>query len=382
MYNLIIVDDDETLLEGMSTAVDWEKLGFTVCATATDGKEALSTIQSRPCDVLLTDIRMGRMDGLALVEALRAENRQISVVMMSAYEDFSYAQKAVRLGVEDYLLKPINLEQLYQVMQRVNDKLTAERSQAQKFQILNQRFNELGQKDSAEHQRASSTLNFALLEHVTKVTLLGNAEEAERYLDSLKRHLQEAGDNARVHAISAINSLSGQLDASGKLTDTQRKALSDARERAIASKSIEEAIESMDKCLKSIANEIALQTGDISGLMARAKVYVDKHYGNSELRIRDVASYVGLSTNYFSSMFAKYVGESFSDYLIRKRMQEAQLLLTNTELRNYEVAERVGYETAAYFSVAFKRFSGMSVSEYKKKLQNDPKPKSDENNKL
>ena len=81
-------------------------------------------------------------------------------------------------------------------------------------------------------------------------------------------------------------------------------------------------------------------------------------------------------------MFAKYVGESFSDYLIHKRMREAQILLTSTELRNYEIAERVGYDNAAYFSVAFKRFTGMSVSAYRKKIQKDPKPKSDENNKL
>jgi two-component system response regulator YesN len=92
---------------------------------------------------------------------------------------------------------------------------------------------------------------------------------------------------------------------------------------------------------------------------------VQAQYGRSELRLRDAAQHAGLSPSYFSAMFAKYAGESFSDYLLRTRMKEAQMLLSNTDLRTYEIAYKVGYDNPTYFSTLFKRFAGMTVSQYR-----------------
>ena len=134
--------------------------------------------------------------------------------------------------------------------------------------------------------------------------------------------------------------------------------------------------------LMGIAGEIAMASGNTEGLMAKARGYVEEHYREAGLRLRDVANHVGLSTNYFSSMFAKNMGQGFADYLIERRMREALILLGSTDKKNYEVAQLVGYDNPAYFSTAFKKYTGFSISDYRRSLKNRPKDGSEKINKL
>ena len=83
----------------------------------------------------------------------------------------------------------------------------------------------------------------------------------------------------------------------------------------------------------------------------------------------DVYKRQGLSPNYFSSVFTEVTGESFTDYLIGRRMKEAQLLLTNSDYKIQEIGYMSGYDNPAYFSAAFKKYTGVSVSQYKKMIK-------------
>ena len=381
ILNLMIVDDDETLLEGMSTAVDWAALGYTVVAAAKDGREALEMLEARPCDVMLTDIRMGRMDGLELVAEARARCPGLSVVMMSAYDDFSYAQQAMRLGVEDYLLKPINLEQLDQTMRKVHGKLSESRTRQERYDRLEARLVGIGRMDEEEYLLASSAQNAALVEHIARLTIAGSGAEAADFVDKLGEKAKQAGDGAFLAMVSAVNLLVARMEASDALSEGQIEALRSARGSAIAAQSLAEGIGILKHALLDVAGEIAAASGDIAGLMVRAKGYVEDHYREAGLRLRDAANYVGLSANYFSSMFAKYVGQGFAEYLIELRMREALILLGSTEKKNYEVAQLVGYDNPAYFSTAFKKYTGFSISDYRRSLKERSKVESEKINK-
>lgn len=370
MLNLIIVDDDETLLEGLSTAVDWETLGYRVSGTARNGKEALQVLETRSCDVLLTDIRMGQMDGLRLTEEISKRFADVRVVIMSAYDDFRYAQQAIRLGVDDYLLKPIDIKQLHAVMNKLSQTIQARRLQEQRYHALKQRVEELGDQATEKYARTSGALNVGLCEYLCKAVLLGNAESVQKNMLRLREHVQSAGDGSFLFTVSAINLLAVRLEASGELTEKQAKRLQASRRAALLCGRSEEALDGVCALLEAITEEKAAEAGDISSIILRARAYVDAHFGESALRIREVAAHVGLSASYFSTMFAKHVGESFSDYLTGVRMREAQLLLSNTSLRTYEIAARVGYDNPAYFSTLFKKYTGMTISQYRKAFQN------------
>ena len=112
MYRVVLVDDEQLILEGLSKVVKWAAYGCEVIGTARDGKEGLALIRQEKPDIVFSDIRMPNMDGLTMLAALRSEFPHMLVTVLTAYRDFDYAQKALHLGVHRYLLKPSKMDEL------------------------------------------------------------------------------------------------------------------------------------------------------------------------------------------------------------------------------------------------------------------------------
>lgn len=365
MYSLVIADDDEILLEGLATAFDWQMLGIRVVDAVTDGAAALDVLRREPCDILLTDIKMGRMDGLELTRLARDEFPRLRLLIMSAYEEFSFARHAVRVGVEDYIVKPIDLEQLRDTFCRVTEVLNREKAHQAYLTGINRRIDELGERSVEEYYRASGALNTSLIEHLARGTLLGSGQEIADDVERLGANLKDVSGGSFVFLVAALGTLAGRLNDSGQLSQGQKEALVALQQDAMKCQRMEDAMALLRVCLDGIAEELTERSMDVKGLIQTACRYVEARYAWSGLRLRDAAQHVGFSPSYFSAMFAKYAGESFSEYLLRIRMKEAQLLLSGTDLRTYEIAYKVGYDNPTYFSTLFKRFTGMTVSQYR-----------------
>lgn len=127
MYKLMIVDDEENIRFGLSTAYGWEKLGFSVSYLAKNGYDAIEYLQKHPVDVILSDIKMPILDGLELAAFLQSNYPEILLVLLSGFAEFEYAQKALRYGVKDYLLKPIQYDNLLDTFQKIQDHLNEKR---------------------------------------------------------------------------------------------------------------------------------------------------------------------------------------------------------------------------------------------------------------
>jgi two-component system response regulator YesN len=128
MFKLLIVDDEKLIREGLATGFDWESLGFYVCGTAANGIEALKIIDKDMPDVIITDIKMPLMDGLDLIKHVNAKNKNTKFVVLSGYDLFDYAQKAINYGVTSYLLKPISEDELFPLMEKLHTELTNEQN--------------------------------------------------------------------------------------------------------------------------------------------------------------------------------------------------------------------------------------------------------------
>lgn len=125
VYHALIADDERAELEGLSSLLQKAELPF--CVTlCDDGAKAYNTLQQEPFDLLISDIVMPQMDGLTLCTNARALNSKIVTVISSAYGDFKYTQTAIRIGVDDYLLKPIVVDSFYQTMARMLDLIRAQ----------------------------------------------------------------------------------------------------------------------------------------------------------------------------------------------------------------------------------------------------------------
>jgi two-component system response regulator YesN len=172
LYKVFFVEDEIVTREGIRDNVDWKGHGFEFCGEASDGELALPLLQTVKPDVLITDIRMPFMDGLQLSQIVRDRMPATKIIILSGHDEFEYAQKAIKLGVSEYLLKPVSVQDLHNVLQKVASELEQERGEQQALQRL---------RDQVEENRAALRERF-LLKLVTGVASSTEAIEKSQML--------------------------------------------------------------------------------------------------------------------------------------------------------------------------------------------------------
>lgn len=125
MKKVMLVEDEAFILEGLGKIIDWEQLGLSVIHKACDGRQALELWHQEPVDIIVTDVSMPWMDGLELLSKIREEDERCRCIILTGYDDFEYARKAIRLDVENYILKPIDEEELENALKDCIRKLDA-----------------------------------------------------------------------------------------------------------------------------------------------------------------------------------------------------------------------------------------------------------------
>ncbi len=127
LYRVMLVDDEEAVRQAIARKLNWEEIGFQMIATAENGQEALELAEKLRPDVVMTDINMPFMDGLSLCHKLKETQRNTKIVIFSGFDEFEYAKEAIKLEVEEYILKPIDSEELRSVFIRIKENLDVER---------------------------------------------------------------------------------------------------------------------------------------------------------------------------------------------------------------------------------------------------------------
>lgn len=136
MYKVFLADDEVVIREGIRTSFPWDSSGFALVGEAPDGEIALSLMQEIKPDILITDIRMPFMDGLELSRRALASLPWLKIIVISGFDEFTYAREALMLGVKEYLLKPISAQELEQALRRVAAQIDEERRQYADLQAM------------------------------------------------------------------------------------------------------------------------------------------------------------------------------------------------------------------------------------------------------
>ena len=126
MYRVIIVDDEPVIRRGLRETIEWDALGLEVAGEAADGAEALKLIREIRPEILITDIRMPEMDGIELIREVKKLDQNVKITILSGYSDYDYLKAAIRLGVDNYLLKPIDNDELIQNLKNAVDEIEKE----------------------------------------------------------------------------------------------------------------------------------------------------------------------------------------------------------------------------------------------------------------
>lgn len=136
MYKLILADDEADVREGLAEQIDWAGLGFMVMDTAENGKEAAELIEKHVPDVVVTDIQMPFMSGLQLSDWIRTHYPSTKIIILTGFEEFEYAQQAIRLQIDEYLLKPFSSGELAEVLRKVKRNIDEELAERENVQSL------------------------------------------------------------------------------------------------------------------------------------------------------------------------------------------------------------------------------------------------------
>ena len=129
MFTVLLADDESSVLETLKSRISWQELGVGTVLTAGNGEEALVLAKQQPISLVVADIRMPAMDGLTLIRHIRQFSPDTHCIMLSAYNEFEYAREAISLGVENYLLKPLEMEELEQTIKRALENIYSNRSE-------------------------------------------------------------------------------------------------------------------------------------------------------------------------------------------------------------------------------------------------------------
>lgn len=126
MLKVLVVEDEEMIRKGIVLAVDWAALDCVVVGEASNGEEALDAVERHAPSLIITDLKMPKMDGIQMLEQLRARKNHAYVIILTAYDSFSYAQSALRLGAVDFLLKPFHDGELEQAVANLRRRMDAQ----------------------------------------------------------------------------------------------------------------------------------------------------------------------------------------------------------------------------------------------------------------
>lgn len=247
MFKVILLDDEDTIIEGLQATVPWDKYKCKVVATANNGKDGLELIRKHHPDILFTDIRMPYLNGLEMLKELTGEFPHMQIIVLSGYRDFSYAQAALHLGVLRFLLKPSKMEEIYEA------------------------------------------LNAAML----KLSGVPQEMMAQAPVESRKEDESEG-----------------------------------------------------------------------NFIVARTMSYINEHYAE-KLTLQQLADFLFISTWHLCRVLKKSTNMNYVDILNNVRIEHAKKFLRETNLKVYEVSERVGYSDIAYFSKVFRSVTGLSPKQFR-----------------
>ena len=395
MYRVLIADDEEIIRKGLARFLRKDP-ELEVVAEAEDGEIALELTKKLKPDLLLVDINMPFLNGLQFIEALQDAVVHPVIIVITGYDSFEYAQKALRLGVSDYLLKPISEHTLFPVLDQAKTRIRSRRENINylswaKDQVEKNKgalISEFLAKwlddraDYAELQERMSFLNIQLPVPFGVTAIQLHAKDTLEYTGGWNEDLLHyAADNITREIMAPFCPLyqctleeNTLVFLSGHTPETAWRAKAAEVQQLLQRHLPVVAIVAQARCeqylklpalWKVLREELNAMLGSHKAVL-EAKYMVDQNYYVKTLSLQTVAERLHLSSQHLSRIFSQEMGITFVDYLTKVRIRRAMELLADSQDRIYEISDKVGYSSQHYFCNVFKKIMGVSPAEYRK----------------
>lgn len=335
MYQVLVAEDEPWIRDAVVEMVEKLHPQFSVAGEASNGEEAWSFINEHWPSIVITDIMMPKKTGLWLIEQIHELNLPVVVIVVSGYDNFQYAKQAMRFGINEYLLKPMDEEELHSALRRSMKRLES-MSEVHEGYLFIQQFIELLPE---QKQQALIQGLYSLLDYILKLMVL-SPSIAKSLLTILNSKINELF-LAIIPQYTPI-----------PLTDENEQ---DIRKHFVSL---------MDVWLDASPN---YEFHPLIVSIKKACDYMDSHYYESFTLAR-LAGMSHMSVSYFCMLFKKTTGQTCLNYLNQVRLQKAKALLQEPDLKIYEIADMVGYTSLPYFNRIFKQIVKITPVEYRKCL--------------
>lgn len=361
LLKVMLVDDMEIVRIELKRMPVWgDKSGFTVVDEARNGEEALDKLRKNKADLVITDIKMPKIDGIELLSNIVENNLCHCVVLLSDFSEFSYARQGMILGAFDFLAKPADAEEIEMLLKRAQRHIENKKRELERVKKLEEVFKEKTEEffedadiceiaefiqsrdikafEKIRHilERIGASLDYDIMKiegvmkkGVPKVigTILKEHEWVEKYID--------------INGFLIINM--HQLSDNNKITDYIMKEF---------------------RRLNNLFNSLQLGYAE-KGIVWEVCNYVLRNIDKG-LSLQTVAEKLYMNRTYISEVFRQKAGIQFIEYLTIVKMERGKQLLANG-LKSYDVAETLGFKDTEYFGRIFKRYTGKSVTEIRHK---------------
>jgi two-component system response regulator YesN len=375
VYNLLLVDDEKPIREKLINNTDWTGNDYQVFAAA-DGAEALEIIKNKGIDILVTDIQMPKLSGMNLIEKARENSSHLKVIVISGFAEFEYAQKSIRFGVNEYLLKPFRSKKLLEVVNKARDELIKEKNNEQRLASLraemssyinenklNSSYNWLIDDQFFQHQSLIMDridLN-AVLKRGSRDDILKTVNKIIDELESVdlnREKLYVVLNNLILESFKIIKDLDYRVEDLLEIINKERI-------EKIDSENLKEIEIILKEFLLRLHDLISFNPDDKNQqIISEMKEYIAANYQDG-ITLSEMARKFNLSSGHLSNLFHEETGESFSDYLNMIRLNKAKELLKTTDDKIYQIADQLGFNDAYYFSSWFKKLVGASPTTYR-----------------
>lgn len=404
---LLIVDDEQLIRSLVRKCVRWEEIGIHPIWEAESAEEALKLAEELRPELVITDICMSSMDGVSLAEKLIQAYPPVKVIILTGYQEFEFAQRSIRAGVSEFLVKPLEPRELQRAALRLKAELLADRARACAQDELTARLEQdipyaragllleilLRQVEPEALPLRLSSFGFDPAQSGIQAAVLSLDRSAVEPEEAWRLRTSACMDRVREclggeEGLAFFSDVAGRIVLLGLCTDSRlaEHCLRLAGEIeglyigmgdvcgtfAEAHASYRQAVDALGSALLCGNPGAVTRYGEIRAekrLVEGVKLYLREHLADEGLSLPAVAEEFHVSAGYLSRTFKQETEINFVKFLRKLRMERAAELLRSTDQTAYQVGEAVGVADSHYFSLCFKRYAGMSASKYRQQYR-------------
>ena len=345
MYKILIVEDEELERTSIKIFLEENLPEAEIVGEARSGQEALDYLENADINLMLVDINIPGIDGLEVIKQARKRFPEAVIIITTAYDDFNVAHKAIKLKVDDFLLKPVRKEVLLDSVKSFSSRVGGDRK--------TDKSNKLLAKLEVELRKCSYKASVDILrEYIDQLYLeYHDVNVISKRLQDLAKLILRIAEELGVGDTNELVMQMEKLKIKYLLYNNKHDAYN-------------EVIKMVDIVFDKMNVKGKLSDGGMKSVVD----YIERNLKRG-ISLEDVANHVNISTYYLSKIFKKEMGVNFITYVTDRKMDMAKEMLVNTDIPVLNIALDLAYNEANYFSKAFKKKTGLTPSEYREKYR-------------